>query len=188
MATAIRLETLVAGCRKLGMHVVARTDPHAARDDVRTAHPDWISDGDRRTAEAALGQPGAVDHLRARTYNFEFMDQVHREIVDQIQSRRHLCESMGAAGGRLLLRELPEELPGSNRTGTAAHQRPPGPGAARVRRVAQSAADVLWKRWDETVRAANPDASFIPNGPPDARRRLASSRRFSSPITRRAEA
>jgi len=25
----------------------------------------------------------------------------------------------------------------------------------------------LWKHWDATVRAANPEASFIPNGPPD---------------------
>jgi len=25
----------------------------------------------------------------------------------------------------------------------------------------------LWKKWDATVRAANPDARFIPNGPPD---------------------
>src|SRR3954452_3023416 len=32
--------TLAAGCRALGMRVVARTDPHAARDDVRAAHPD----------------------------------------------------------------------------------------------------------------------------------------------------
>src|SRR5215831_8560800 len=34
---------LVAGCRTLNMHVVARTDPHATRDDMRQAHPDWIS-------------------------------------------------------------------------------------------------------------------------------------------------
>src|SRR5215212_3344645 len=34
---------LVAGCRALGMRVVARTDPHAVRDEVRTAHPDWIA-------------------------------------------------------------------------------------------------------------------------------------------------
>ena len=39
---------LVAGCRALGMHVVARTDPHAVRDEVRAAHPDWIAvDGER---------------------------------------------------------------------------------------------------------------------------------------------
>src|SRR5262249_48334719 len=41
---------LVAGCRALNMHVIARTDPHAARDEVKAAHPDWI-------ATAANGQP-----------------------------------------------------------------------------------------------------------------------------------
>ena len=30
---------LVAGCRKLGMVVIARTDPHATYDDARQAHP-----------------------------------------------------------------------------------------------------------------------------------------------------
>ena len=34
---------LVAGCRKLGMVVIARTDPHAAHQDVYDAHPDWIA-------------------------------------------------------------------------------------------------------------------------------------------------
>src|SRR4051812_33963599 len=42
--------TLLAGCRRMNMRVVARTDPHAVRDDVRAAHPDWIS-------VAADGQP-----------------------------------------------------------------------------------------------------------------------------------
>src|SRR6266705_245184 len=41
---------LVAGCRKMGMVVVARTDPHATYDDVREAHPDWL-------AADATGQP-----------------------------------------------------------------------------------------------------------------------------------
>jgi hypothetical protein len=31
---------LVAGCRKLNMVVIARTDPHAAHNDVAEAHPD----------------------------------------------------------------------------------------------------------------------------------------------------
>ena len=31
---------LVAGCRKLGMVVIARTDPHATYDDVQQAH--WV--------------------------------------------------------------------------------------------------------------------------------------------------
>src|SRR3954468_1281461 len=36
---------LVAGCRKLGMNVIARTDPHAAHQEVYDAHPDWIAVG-----------------------------------------------------------------------------------------------------------------------------------------------
>src|SRR5439155_1540296 len=43
--------TLAAGCSALGMNVLARTDPHAAREDVRAAHPDWIAvtrDGEPR--------------------------------------------------------------------------------------------------------------------------------------------
>ena len=34
---------LVEGCRKLGMVVVARTDPHSINDDAATAHPEWIA-------------------------------------------------------------------------------------------------------------------------------------------------
>src|SRR5437016_8190730 len=34
---------LVAGCRKLNMVVIARTDPHAAHQDMYDAHPDWIA-------------------------------------------------------------------------------------------------------------------------------------------------
>ena len=48
---------LVAGCRKLGMVVLARTDPHATYDDVREAHPDWIA-VDAEVAYAGTGPRG----------------------------------------------------------------------------------------------------------------------------------
>ena len=47
---------LYAGCRKLGMNVIARTDPHAVHQDVYDAHPDWImvdANGQRRRHWAA---------------------------------------------------------------------------------------------------------------------------------------
>jgi hypothetical protein len=37
------LGDLIAGCRKLGMVVLVRTDPHATYDDAAEAHPDWIA-------------------------------------------------------------------------------------------------------------------------------------------------
>ena len=74
---------LLAGCRKLGMVVIARTDPHAAHQDVYDAHPDWI-------AVDAAGQPRrhwAMPELWVTCalgpYNFEFMTEVHREIASR---------------------------------------------------------------------------------------------------------
>lgn len=57
---------LVAGCRKLGVVVVARTDPHAAHQDVYEAHPDWIAvdaDGRKRRhwASPICGLPARWD-------------------------------------------------------------------------------------------------------------------------------
>jgi len=41
---------MLKGCRDQGMNVIARTDPHAAHQDVYDAHPEWI-------AVQANGQP-----------------------------------------------------------------------------------------------------------------------------------
>jgi len=34
---------LVTGARQLGMHVMARVDPHAIHQDAVDAHPEWIA-------------------------------------------------------------------------------------------------------------------------------------------------
>jgi len=42
---------LLEGCRKMDMSIIARTDPHAARQNVYDTHPDWIavtSNGEKR--------------------------------------------------------------------------------------------------------------------------------------------
>ncbi len=74
----------------------------------------------------------------------------------------------GRGSGRLLLRALPRELPCRDRPRSAAHDRSRAirfAGAFLAWRVARLTE--LWKQWDRTVRSANPDARFIPNGPPD---------------------
>ncbi len=58
---------LVAGSRKLGMNVIARTDPHAATQTIYEAHPDWIAvtaDGKPRKHWA---DPDIVGHVRTGT-------------------------------------------------------------------------------------------------------------------------
>ncbi|MGI8602062.1 MAG: twin-arginine translocation signal domain-containing protein [Verrucomicrobiales bacterium] len=76
---------LAAGCRKLGMVVIARTDPHATYDDVQAAHPDWISveaDGKprRHWASREMWMTCALG-----PYNFEFITEVKREIMSRYQ-------------------------------------------------------------------------------------------------------
>jgi hypothetical protein len=43
LGNADTLGYLVEGCRKQGMSIMLRTDPHAARQNVYDAHPDWIA-------------------------------------------------------------------------------------------------------------------------------------------------
>src|SRR5438876_246598 len=72
---------LLKGCRALGMVVIARTDPHAAHQDVYDAHPDWIAvdaEGHKRRHWAS---PELWVTCALGPYNFEFMTEVHREIV-----------------------------------------------------------------------------------------------------------
>ena len=157
---------LVSGCRTLGMRVLARTDPHATRDDVRQRHPDWISVDPTGAPRRHWANPELWITCALGPYNFELMDRVHREIVeiykvDGIFSNRwkpqggdcfctHCAENFRAATGH--------ELP------TTSDVRDPRRREYVDWRNARLVA--LWKQWDATVRRANPEARFIPNGPP----------------------
>ena len=66
---------LIAGCRKLGMNVIARTDPHACRDDVYQAHPDWISVDENGQSDATAPCPPLAD-VHAGTLQLGVHDRV----------------------------------------------------------------------------------------------------------------
>jgi hypothetical protein len=160
--------TLVAGCRRLGMHVIARTDPHAVRDEVRRAHPDWIAVDASGEPRRHWANPDLWVTCALGPYNFEFMTAVHREIVsrypvDAIFANRwaghgqcwceHCRASFRAAAGL--------ELPTS----------PDPKDRARREYILWNRARLteLWRHWDTSIRAINAEACFIPNGPPDLR-------------------
>jgi hypothetical protein len=120
---------LVAGCRKMNMVVLARTDPHAVHQDVYDAHPDWIAvdaEGKKRRTgpcrdwwvTCALGP-----------YNFEFMTEVTREIVSHVPGGRHFQQPLGGLR-HVLLRALPAEFQTASgldlpRSARSAEPRPP---------------------------------------------------------------
>jgi hypothetical protein len=153
---------LVAGSRKLGMAVLARTDPHAAHQDVYDAHPDWIAVDAQGNKRRHWSMPELWVTCALGPYNFDFMTQVTREIValyrpDGIFSNRwsgsgmcyceHCVRNFRDATGM--------ELPRTNNPQDAWRR-------AYIVWRQQRLFD-LWKVWDAAIREENPDARFIPN-------------------------
>ena len=153
---------LVAGCRKLNMVVLARTDPHAAHQDVYDAHPDWIAVDAEGKKRRHWSMPELWVTCALGPYNFEFMTEVTREIValykvDGIFSNRwagsgmcyceHCQRNFKAATGL----ELPRTL------------NPQDPARRAYIVWKQQRLFELWRVWDKVIREANPAARYIAN-------------------------
>ena len=153
---------LVAGCRKLGMVVIARTDPHATYDDAAKAHPEWIA----VTAEGAPRRHWASPEMWVTCglgpYNFEFMTAVKREImsgyrVDGIFINR--WDGSGMCYCEDCRRNFKEtsgfDLPRANS--------PQDPARRAYILWQQQRLFELWQLWDREVRKLNADSCVIPN-------------------------
>jgi hypothetical protein len=153
---------LLAGCRKLNMVVIARTDPHAVHQDVYDAHPDWIAVDAEGRKRRHWASPELWVTCALGPYNFEFMTEVHREImslyrVDGIFSNRwagsgmcyceHCQRNFKAAYGM--------ELPRTND--------PQDPARRNYILWQQQRLFELWRLWDAEIRKINPNARFIAN-------------------------
>jgi hypothetical protein len=153
---------LVAGCRKLGMVVIARTDPHATYDDVHDAHPDWLAaDADGRPRRH-WASPELWVTCALGPYNFEFMTAVKKEImtryrVDGIFINRWDGSGMCyCAHCRRNFREAAgHELPRTND--------PQDPARRAYLLWRQQRLFDLWRLWDTEVRQIQPDSCVIPN-------------------------
>lgn len=158
--------TLVAGCRAMGMHILARTDPHAVRDEVRQAHPDWISTAADGTPRRHWANRELWLTCALGPYNFEFMDRVNREIVAKYPVDGIFANRWAPQGGdcycvhcqRNFLAASGRELPRTT------DRRDPARRAFVEWRIARLTE--VWKHWDASIRAVRGGARFVPNGPP----------------------
>jgi putative glycosyl hydrolase-like family 6 (GHL6) protein len=158
---------LVAGCRSLGMQVVARTDPHAVRDDVRAAHPDWISVDAEGRPRRHWANPDLWITCALGPYNFEFMDRVHGEIVELYKVDGIFSNRWAPQGGDCHCVHCQANFRAAAGVDLPAATDPLDPARRKYIEWRKARLTELWTRWDATVRAANPEARFIPNGPPD---------------------
>ncbi|KKB11460.1 hypothetical protein VE25_12550 [Devosia geojensis] len=154
--------TLVDGARRLGMHVMARVDPHAIHQDAADAHPEWIAVDKEGNKRRHWAFPEVWVTCAYGDYNQKFMPQVLEEIardydIDAIFANRWqghgvcYCDSCrtrfkAASGFDLPLVSDAED--------------PAWLAWSAWRRQVLSK---LVVEWDEVVKAVKPHASFIPN-------------------------
>jgi hypothetical protein len=153
---------LVAGCRKLGMVVIARVDPHSCREEARRAHPEWIAVDAEGKPRPHWATPGRWVTCALGPYNFEFMTEVIREImtlyrVDGIFANRWsgsgmcYCEHCRKSFRDFCGLELPRTTD------------PQDPARRQYIIWRQRRLFELWRLWDGEIRRVNPNACFIPN-------------------------
>ena len=153
---------LLAGCRKLGMIVVARTDPHAAHQNVYEAHPDWIAVDDyghprRHWADSEFWVTCALG-----PYNFEFMAQVHREIMT-LYKPEGIFSNRWSGSGMCYCVHCQQNFKAAYGMDLPRTHDPHDPARRNYLLWRQERLFALWRLWDTEIRKINPQARFIPN-------------------------
>jgi hypothetical protein len=153
---------LVAGCRKLSMVVIARTDPHAAHNDVAEAHPDWIA----VDAEGKMRRHPVMPELWVTCalgpYNFEFMTEVTREIVSSYKVDG-IFSNRWAGSGMCYCQHCRQNFQSASGMDLPRTTNPQDPSRRAYIAWRQQRLFDLWRLWDSEIQAINPAARYIPN-------------------------
>ncbi|HKJ78060.1 MAG TPA: alpha-amylase family protein, partial [Prolixibacteraceae bacterium] len=157
---------LVKGSRKMNMSIIARTDPHATWQNVYDAHPDWIAvgaDGEKRRHWA---NPELWVACALGPYNFEFMTEVHKEIMERYEPDGIFSNRWAGSGicycehcQRNFKAFSGLDLPKGNQSSNKVQQKYAEWNTARLKE--------LWLLWDDVIRKQKSTSRFIPNGFPD---------------------
>lgn len=153
---------LVNGCRKLGMNVIARTDPHAAHQELADAHPDWIAVDAQGKKRRHWANPELWVTCALGPMNFEFMTEVTKELV-QLYGVDGVFSNRWAGSGECFCEHCQRnfkqfsglELPRTNN--------PQDPARKAYIVWHEKRLFDLWSLWDSEIRKINPNARFIAN-------------------------
>ena len=157
---------LVDGCRKMGMAIIARTDPHATWQNVYEVHPDWIAVTSKGEKRRHWANPELWVTCAFGPYNFEFMTLVHKEIMERYQPDGIFSNRWAGSGTCYCehcvsgFREYSGmNIPRSNDQSDPAYPKYTEWSTNRLKE--------LWLLWDSIIRKQKSSSRFIPNGFPD---------------------
>lgn len=154
---------VVDAARGLGMHVMARVDPHAIHADAAAAHPEWLARDEHGEAIEHPAFPGIFLTCPFSSYNREFLTDVARELVtdydiDAVFANRWQGTGMSySESARRGFRDATGlELP----VGAFREDDPSWQAYPQWRR--QQLTELVGL-WDDAVREIRPHARFLPN-------------------------
>ncbi|MEO8125448.1 MAG: beta-galactosidase trimerization domain-containing protein [Bryobacteraceae bacterium] len=153
---------MAAGCRKLGMNVVARTDPHAAHQDVYDAHPDWIAVDAQGKKRRHWAMPELWVTCALGPYNFDFMTKVTREIVT-LYKVDGIFSNRWHGSGMCYCEHCQKNFHDFSGLALPRTKNPQDPAARQYSLWYQKRLFDLWTLWDSEIKAVNPGAAFIAN-------------------------
>jgi hypothetical protein len=153
---------LVAGCRKLNMVVIARTDPHAAHQDVYDAHPDWIAvDAEGRKRRHPV-MPELWVTCALGPYNFGFMTEVTKEIVS-LYKVDGIFSNRWAGSGMCYCEHCQRNFKAAAGLDLPRTTNPQDPARRAYIGWRQQRLFELWRLWDQEIQKIYPSARYIPN-------------------------
>ena len=156
------LGELITGCRRLGMVVIARTDPHATYDDAQAAHPDWIAVGADGQPRRHWASPEMWVTCGLGPYNFELMTQVHDEIMSRYKVDA-IFINRWSGSGMCWCRHCQKNFRAASGLDLPRTTNPRDPAQHAYLLWRQQRLFDLWQLWDTAARKINPDSCVIPN-------------------------
>ena len=157
------LRQVVEGCRKLGMVVVARTDPHATYDDVHQDHPDWIAVDAEGNKRRHWESPEMWVTCALGPYNFEFMTEVTKEIVTTFPEVGGIFSNRWEGSGMCYCEHCKRNFRNFSGMDLPRMADPRDPARRQYILWREKRLFELWRLWDAEIRKINPAARYIAN-------------------------
>src|SRR5271155_3981307 len=162
LGTLDPLGEILTGGRKLGMNASARTDAHAARQDVYDAHPDWIAVDEKGNKRRHPSDPDFWITCALGPYNFDFMTRVHQEIMTKY-TPDGIFTNRWAGSGMCYCEHCRQNFLAFSGLNLPRTRDPQDPARRQSIVWHQQRLFELWRLWNEKIRAINPNASFLAN-------------------------
>jgi hypothetical protein len=153
---------LAAGCRALGMNIVARTDAHACWQKVYDEHPDWIRVDAGGSKVRHPSDPRYWQTCALGPYNFEFMTSVHEEIM-RMYKPDGIFTNRWAGSGMCYCEHCRRNFHDVTGLDLPRTNDPQDPARKQYIVWRQQRLFDLWRLWNERIRAIHPGSSYIAN-------------------------